>query len=612
MSLRPTAARWFELLTAREDAPAALESLASTGAIELEKRGEDSRLLSLRDMRTLADQYQGLYRRYRAYWPHRVSGAGLGAGSPYRTLKRALALTRQWEQDAAPMIGRLEALAATQRDLNLFAGMLRAAGDDDVDFARLAGADATIAVRLFVLPPECHVESVPGRLLVNRYASQRYRFLLAVGEPGDIETFTQLLSAQKGRILPIPGFVSGYATRALQQVLLRIDALDTQVEQLRLRIEALNRDYRLDRALGEMQRLDWFLRNIDSLPVSQNFAWITGWTSDLEGGRLDRALAGAGVRALVHFPDPPAAAQPPVLLRNPRWGRPFEPFVRMLGAPAVGEADPSSLLTLLVPLLFGYMFGDVGQGLVLVLGGLLLRRRWPVLDVLVFNGMAAVAFGFLFGSVFGREDLLPALWLHPLETPLQVLQVPLVGGVAVLATGLVLKAAEYYWRDAARQWWRLEAPQLLLYMAVLSALFFPHAWWFAVAALLWYLAGCRLQWRANAGFSLTAALGSLVENLVQLLINTLSFVRVGAFALAHAGLALAFATLAGIPESQWAAVLILSLGNLLIIVLEGLVVTIQTTRLVLFEFFIRFLRAEGRVFRPLAAPVARPGLGSQS
>jgi V/A-type H+-transporting ATPase subunit I len=89
---------------------------------------------------------------------------------------------------------------------------------------------------------------------------------------------------------------------------------------------------------------------------------------------------------------------------------------------------------------------------------------------------------------------------------------------------------------------------------------------------------------------------------VQILINTLSFARVGAFALAHAGLASAVVALADASGNALAWAIVLALGNALILVVEGLVVSIQTTRLVLFEFFTRFFRAEGREFRPLAAP----------
>ena len=98
------------------------------------------------------------------------------------------------------------------------------------------------------------------------------------------------------------------------------------------------------------------------------------------------------------------------------------------------------------------------------------------------------------------------------------------------------------------------------------------------------------------------ALGELLERGLQILVNTLSFARVGAFALAHAGLSSAMLSLADATGSLpgWLAVMLF--GNLLILLLEGLVVSIQTTRLVLFEFFVRFLEGRGREFRPLPVP----------
>jgi V/A-type H+-transporting ATPase subunit I len=109
-------------------------------------------------------------------------------------------------------------------------------------------------------------------------------------------------------------------------------------------------------------------------------------------------------------------------------------------------------------------------------------------------------------------------------------------------------------------------------------------------------------WHARRWLAALPALGELVERTLQILVNTLSFARVGAFALAHAGLSSAIAALVAASTSAIVAVVIVILGNIVVIVLEGLVVSIQTTRLVLFEFFTRFLVAEGRVFRPLPPP----------
>jgi V/A-type H+-transporting ATPase subunit I len=122
----------------------------------------------------------------------------------------------------------------------------------------------------------------------------------------------------------------------------------------------------------------------------------------------------------------------------------------------------------------------------------------------------------------------------------------------------------------------------------------------ALLGLLVSLAGALAQGPAGQRLAaLGQAAGELVETTLQLAVNTVSFVRVGAFALAHCGLSVAIVGLADAAQSRFSQMLILVLGNAFVLALEALVVGIQTTRLVLFEFFIRFLRGTGRAFRPL-------------
>jgi len=99
------------------------------------------------------------------------------------------------------------------------------------------------------------------------------------------------------------------------------------------------------------------------------------------------------------------------------------------------------------------------------------------------------------------------------------------------------------------------------------------------------------------------ALLKLLEDGMQLAINMLSFIRLGAFTLAHSGLSTAVMVLAVIPENTILQLFIFVLGNVLVIALEGLVVSIQTTRLVMFEFFRRFMEGSGRPFKPLTDQV---------
>jgi V/A-type H+-transporting ATPase subunit I len=317
-------------------------------------------------------------------------------------------------------------------------------------------------------------------------------------------------------------------------------------------------------------------------------------------------LADAGIKGLVKLTVAPPGYEAPLLLRNPRWMRPFEMFTGMLGVPAAGEADPTRIVAIATPLMFGFMFGDIGHGAVLLVAGLLLQRRFPMLRLLIYGGVMSMLFGAAFGSVFTLENVVPALWVHPLEEPLLMLALPMVGGAILLLIGMCLDALQAYWQQRGRHWWETGAGLMLCYLALLGSIRDPRLLWLALVGAAWFVAGHAF---VSPGRRLSAAAGAaaeFVESMLQLVVNTISFVRVGAFALAHAGLSMAVVGLSEAADSLLFTVVIFILGNVLIIALEGLVVAIQTTRLVLFEFFIRFLRAEGRPFRPLAPLITAP------
>jgi V/A-type H+-transporting ATPase subunit I len=218
------------------------------------------------------------------------------------------------------------------------------------------------------------------------------------------------------------------------------------------------------------------------------------------------------------------------------------------------------------------------------------------------GGLVAIAFGLLFGSVFAREDVLPALWLHPLEHPLPVLGAAVGFGVVVLLIGLALDGLQRAWQGTLRQWLGIDAGLVCAYLGMVGAALDLRALWALPLGIAWALAGAALNAPGARGAAVARVAGEGLERLLQLAVNTISFVRVGAFALAHAGLCAAVVGMAEIAGPGYWPVLIL--GNVAIIGLEGLVVSIQTTRLVLFEFFVRFLTAQGRPFVPLTPPPA--------
>lgn len=600
MSLRPWPARWFEVLVAHDDAAQALAALARTGAIELDARG-GAPPAPPAELRELLARYQALARRYLRYWPGQALPVPALPAAPAQALCRALERIEAWRGAADPLIEALEAQEKERLALSVWREVWARMGDGPLDFGMAARAGPVLRAGLLLLPQGAS-RPEPGQLLWLGLELGEQQALLVLGPAQNLAALAREAASAQGRFMAVPEWAQGGAGACLAEAEQRLQALDAGIARLRGALEDLAQSHGLLERLAEVACVAWFVQQVRALPASENFSWLGGWTDDARGRRLRQALQDSGARALLRFAPPPPGLAPPLVQRNPVWARPFELFSRLLGMPSANEVDPSQLLALVVPLMFGYMFGDLGQGLLLLAAGLALRRR-PAGRLLIAGGASAALFGLLYGSVFALEQLLPPLWLHPLEQPLLVLALPLAGGMVLLTLSQLLAALEAGWRGELADWLWREAGLLALYLGLAASLAGPAGMLLAAAGALWFLFG-RLRDEPHPQ-ALLAACGELFEKVLQLLVNTLSFARVGAFALAHAGLSAAIVALMAMSDAPLAKALILIAGNLLTVVLEGLVVAIQVTRLVLFEFFIRFLRAEGRPFRPLAAPPTR-------
>jgi V/A-type H+-transporting ATPase subunit I len=600
--IRPKPARWFEILAARDDATLALEALARTGAVELEARASAVLPAALADLRPQLSEFAELSSRYRAYWPRTSARPSAFPEPPALTLGRSLERLRAWAVDAEPVIRQLQRGEAERIELLLWRRVLTTIGESVIDFARLAGAGPVLHARLFVFPPDSEPELPPGTLTRSVDLDGTMVCALAaltVGAGEEIQALAQQAALLKGRVYDAPPWLRADAEETERYIAPRLDALAREEERLHAELEALHAKHDLATALSDANRLQWVIRNVRALESGDLFCWITGWTSDFAGARLARALDDSGARALLHFPPPAPKARAPLLLDNPLWARPFEIFSRALGMPSRNEADPSVLLAIAVPLMFGYMFGDVGQGLVVAVAAFALRRRFPIARLFIAGGVVAVAFGFLFGSVFGVHAF-RALWLAPLDHPLPILLVPLYGGAALLTVGLWLNALEAWWRGEFATWLATDAGYVAAYLGLLAGVFTPLGFVVAGVGAAAFCVGHG--WQRRSVRAALVASAELFERLLQILINTLSFARVGAFALAHAGLSSAIVALMDAADSVAVKAIVLVAGNAIVLALEVMVVSIQTTRLVLFEFFTRFLTAEGRIFRPLPSP----------
>jgi V/A-type H+-transporting ATPase subunit I len=599
VSLRPRTARWFEVLTDREHLGALLGCLAATHDVELEARSAVAGVAALPDYHAVLGEFGELARRYSPFWPAPAADPQAPPPESLAGARDALGALRRWAAEADPLIARHEALAREDAALAESAAVLAAATAELPDLGALTAAGPALAARLYALDAATVVE-LPAAVLAQPIERGSSRYLLCLGDLEDMREADRLMAAAQARAVLLPEHLPAAREAALAAIATRRAPLATERAQVEASLAALAGRHRLAGLLGSFRFLEWLVSHVPQLPATEHFAYITGWTRDLGGQRVAQALAASGLPHLLHFPEAPRTLDAPIVLANPRLLQPFESFVRLLGTPGAGEADPTPLVAVIAPLLFGYMFGDVGQGLVLVAAGLLLRRRWPALALLVPGGASATAFGLAFGSVFAREDLLPALWRRPLEVPLATLGTSVGFGVVVLCGGFALDALQSAWVGRGRDWWLTRGGLVVLYLGLVTAPFARAALGVALAGALWHTVGAARVPRRAAAAGRAAA--ELLETLLQLLVNTISFARVGAFALAHAGLSSAVVGIALAAGHGVGYGVALALGNVLILALEGLVVGIQTARLVLFEFFIRFLKAEGRPFRALPEP----------
>ena len=379
---------------------------------------------------------------------------------------------------------------------------------------------------------------------------------------------------------------------------------------------------------------------------SDRIALISGWVPAALAARLEQATrVVAGGRCVIQWREPATIDAVrhgrlgvPILLRNPLLVRPFERLLTNYGLPRYGEVDPTAVVALAFLSMFGFMFGDVGQGAVLfAIGYFIYRRMFRYRDyavILMECGVFAVAFGFLYGSVFGVERWLPALWLRPLDNIATLMKTAIAFGVAFLSLGLALNLVNAVRRaDMSALWERNGLLAALAYWIAVGLCMRrltagpeavnlgSAALWLAVPMTLMLLKKpARALWtslrerrRPDLADVFALAVESLVEVLdtvVSTVSNTATFIRLAAFALSHAGLFLATFSVADAVSHSGAgtagAVLVVIIGNAVIIGLEGLIVAIQSVRLEYYEFFSKFYSGNGEAYRPLRFAAAGP------
>ena len=393
---------------------------------------------------------------------------------------------------------------------------------------------------------------------------------------------------------------------------------------------------RIEQLVNTERRL---LEAEQNFPRTETAILLTGWIPSQVTPTWEqrlREITGNRCAIATAVPGKTDAEQIPVLLQHPRWLRPFETLVSAYALPGYRELEPTLIVAVSYLLMFGMMFGDVGDGFILAAGGwaawwLGRTKLWRDAGLLLlFGGLASMTFGVIYGSYFGIPALKSyALWHDPLAgDAMGFLTTSIEIGIVMISLGLLLNALNRFRRGDGIGGCldKFGLAGMLFYWGMLAlavnyAAFQAHGLvkaafllFFAVPLLAWALKEPVQHLRRRLARQppepghgpaviLIESLVEVFEGVLSYFSNTISFVRLAAYSMSHAALlAATFMVAADLkhfsPGGGLLAIAVIIVGNLFALVLEGIICSVQALRLEYYEFFGKFFFGGGQPFKP--------------
>jgi len=341
-------------------------------------------------------------------------------------------------------------------------------------------------------------------------------------------------------------------------------------------------------------------------------------------------------------------AQTPTIMRNVFFVRPFETITKMYGTPSYYEIDPTPFIAVTFPILFGLMFGDIGHGICLIIAGLIgaikFREKkgsdfYNLCWIIFYCGWGSILGGALYGEFFGMQDVeifgyvllhlepitIPILNItlyNPLDNIMTTFKFAVLLGVFHINLGWFIQALNYWKQDRKYLAFSDSFIKILLLTGGTILIFvfgFNIDIWFEYPypILLPLVPGLLLIFLKPLGkvfrvsFLKEESYGGLIgegsietfETLLSAISNAASYIRLLALALAHISLMLAIKAMTDLIEGEGFLIMSIQLvglifGNLLVILLEGLLVFLNAMRLHFYEFFFKFFQGSGTEFIP--------------
>lgn len=455
-------------------------------------------------------------------------------------------------------------------------------------------------------------------------------YWVPLSEKDEIDSIFESLFFER---IYVPDFLTGTPAEEKQQ-------LENEIAQLKSKVDVYSAKFNefKENIADTLKMLFVRLKLGESRFALRENAAIKGDCVKLEGfiphSECDRfkACFEDETKVVLEFlpPDSERDTQIPVKLKNGAFSRPFSMFVEMYGLPSYSGFNPTFFVALLYTLLFGIMFGDLGQGLLIALVGAVMYKKTKNAfgAILVRIGCSSAFFGLVFGSVFGFEEALNPLYkklgfaskpIEVTENTMLILFAAIGIGVAIIILSMLLNVfVNLKKHDFAQSVFGnngivgIVFYAALLYGIVMTIGFSKNVFTPLFILLLMVLPLVLMFFREPLGALLEGKkpekvpIGDFIasnffevfEFFLGYATNTLSFVRVGGFVLSHAGM-MSVVMLLSQMASSGASVVIIVLGNIFVTCLEGLIVGIQVLRLQFYEFFSRFYEGDGVAFSPI-------------
>lgn len=418
-----------------------------------------------------------------------------------------------------------------------------------------------------------------------------------------------------------PKDVMNLIERELDEVTNKIQEIQRKINEFynenSFHIEVMLKSFELEKAASRLR---------EYIAYSKNFFYLSGWVPNAMIGNFKNSIKKISKEIIVlekKVDETDYSEDPPTKLKNNILVKPFEAMVNMYGIPSYGEVDPTTFLAITYMIMFGIMFGDIGQGFVLLLAGIYINKKkksYGPGNILVRLGTISMIFGCLYGSVFGFEDLIKPILISPMENIDTMLIGAIAFGCFILLIGFVYGIINNLRNNNLEEgiFGRNGITGMLFYILLLVFAYTKISsietmsisiWMliFVVLLILMILKQPIANFITKKGFVISEKKSDyfvesgfgVIETLLSMFSNTVSFIRVGAFALNHVGLFIAFASMAQMIKNSFGSILMYILGNVIIIVLEGLIVFIQGLRLEYYELFSKYYDGSGTKFKPI-------------